>query len=105
MKSTSVAFVVFESENAKSAAVDAAPHRSTRCTLRPVVAEPTEIIWVTWLWTLLLYLPYAFYMASFTYANGDEPGVLLASPQIGVLELGAEAMIRNDGYRGFDNGQ
>ena len=29
------------------------------------------------LWTLLLYLPYAFYMASFTYANGDEPGGIL----------------------------
>ena len=26
------------------------------------------------LWTLLLYMPYAYYMASFTYANGDEPG-------------------------------
>lgn len=35
-------------------------------------------LWLFWLrlWTLLLYLPYAFYMASFTYANGDEPGLL-----------------------------
>ena len=32
------------------------------------------------LWTLLLYLPYAFYMASFTYANGDEPGARESEP-------------------------
>lgn len=103
MKSTSMAFVIFDSENAKSAAVDAVKRSGgilvgrENCTLRPVVAEPTEILWENMaigkgqraanlfqgtllvsgaclLWTLLLYLPYAFYMASFTYANGDEPG-------------------------------
>ena len=67
------------------------------CTLSAVLAEPEEVLWANvaigktqraanlfqgtllvsgacLLWTLLLYLPYAFYMASFTYANGDEPG-------------------------------
>lgn len=51
MKSTSMAFVVFDSENAKSAAVDAVKRSGgilvgrENCTLRPVVAEPTEILW------------------------------------------------------------
>lgn len=26
------------------------------------------------IWTFILYIPYALYMASFSYANGDEPG-------------------------------
>ncbi|CAK9106774.1 unnamed protein product [Durusdinium trenchii] len=103
MKSTPTAFVVFESESAKKAAVDAVKRSGgiligrENCTLSSVLAEPEEILWANLsiskgqraanlfqgtllvsgaclLWTLLLYLPYAFYMASFTYANGDEPG-------------------------------
>ena len=26
------------------------------------------------MWTFILYIPYALYMSSFSYANGDEPG-------------------------------
>lgn len=26
------------------------------------------------IWTFILYIPYALYMSSFSYANGDEPG-------------------------------
>jgi len=121
LKSAPVAFIVFSSEAGRDRGVDAVAEagieiNGTRCSLCAGTNEPTEILWENLnvtnnvrkrnlmggtllvvgacvLWTLLLYLPYAYYMASFTYARGDEPGhfsegifiTLVVGSQIGLF--------------------
>jgi len=118
LESTPVAFVVFKTEWGR----DLAMHTKILqiggydCTLKQAEHEPLEVLWknlttskeqrrakevkgtllvlaACLLWTALLYLPYAHYMASFSYANGDEPGPvsegifisLVVGSQIGIF--------------------
>jgi len=102
MESTDTAFVVFESKGCRDRAVGAARKREieldgAQVVLQAVGHEPESVLWeefgvtevdhaarmvkavvitfsTSLAWTVLLYLPYAHYMASFSYANGDEPG-------------------------------
>jgi hypothetical protein len=101
MQATERAFVVFETEQGRDRALaassDGIPFNGSTIELQNIVHEPEECIWEEFgvsdgehfkrmlksylitigtavVWTVLLYLPYARYMASFSYANGDEPG-------------------------------
>jgi hypothetical protein len=64
------------------------------------------------LWTIVLYLPYAHYMGSFSYANHDEPGemaeilfvCLVVLAQIGLF-VAANQVSENAGYKYEDSKQ
>jgi len=121
MDSCPVAFVVFKLEAGRDRAIEAVANSGLEingsvCTLEAGSAEPKEVLWENLAvansqrtmkvvkgallvlgscaaWTVFLYLPYAFYMASFTYARGDEPGefsegifiTLVVGSQIGLF--------------------
>jgi len=113
MESCPVAFVVFRSEAGRDRAIDAVADsgveiNGAKCSLEAGSAEPREILWENLhvtaaertmkvvkgalivlgacaMWTVLLYLPYASYMASFTYARGDEPGPFSEGIFIGLV--------------------
>jgi len=61
-------------------------------------------------WTVMMYLPYARFMASFSYANGDEPGfweetffsVLVVAGNLSIAIV-ALLLIKGAGYRFFDD--
>jgi len=102
LNTASMAFVVFDKESARDKAVDwlqgtGIKIDSANCTLEECSYEPREVMWgnlsvtpnsrkgllfsgtllvfgACLAWTVILYLPYAFYMSSFSYAHGDEPG-------------------------------
>jgi len=109
LKSTDTAFVIFNSEVGRDSAVEFVKNRGghitvcgKECSLQICQREPREVNWENFAvtkserfnysmkgilavlggcfaWTVLLYLPYAYYVASFSYANGDEPGILSSS--------------------------
>jgi len=102
LESAHVAFVIFDTEQGRDQAVEAVEEtgitvKGATCRLKECCYEPSEVVWsnlsvtsherhgqlvsgtvlvmaACLAWTILLYLPYAHYMASFSYANGDEPG-------------------------------
>jgi len=102
LNTASMAFVIFDKESARDMAVEwlqgtGIKIHSASCTLEECSYEPREVMWGNLSvtpgerkgmlfrgtlfvfgaclgWTFILYLPYAFYMSSFSYANGDEPG-------------------------------
>mmetsp|Transcript_83193 Transcript_83193/g.146958 ORF Transcript_83193/g.146958 Transcript_83193/m.146958 type:complete len:918 (+) Transcript_83193:78-2831(+) len=112
MQSADSAYVVFPSQEARSQAVAAASGGvnvdGTMCKLLPSLYAPEGLFWFNmqvtpalrrgrmatstlWLvlsccaWTVLLYIPYAMYMSSFSYANGDEPGEFSEGLFIGLV--------------------
>ncbi|CAJ1341936.1 unnamed protein product [Effrenium voratum] len=116
METAPVSYVIFMTEGARDKAVEAAQAgvkvQDVVCTLRPETYEPEALFWhnlhvtpegrggkymsasvnillVCLAWTVLLYLPYAHYMATFSYANGDEPSFLAESVFIGLV-VGAQ---------------
>mmetsp|Transcript_93579 Transcript_93579/g.180454 ORF Transcript_93579/g.180454 Transcript_93579/m.180454 type:complete len:985 (+) Transcript_93579:62-3016(+) len=108
-----IAFVVFKTEKGADKALKAVEGTGIEingavCTLEECLQEPPEIIWdnlcvtdaarspllvrgtlvvtaACLAWTIILYLPYAHYMASFSYANGDEPGMFSEGLFIGLV--------------------
>jgi len=129
LETTSTAYVVFASQQGRDKALETAKASGIQvngaaCTLRSDCYAPEGIMWANFhiteaqrggrlftasvnlllactAWTVLLYIPYAYYMASFSYANGDEPGefsegifvCLVVASQIGlfvVSSLGAK---------------
>jgi len=107
MKTSDVCFAVFETEEARDAAVELAKSKRGFMWEKNVVrlevkaCEPGTILWhgqslgsrtgqrtrkMIWgwifvilclaLWSCLFYLPYAYYVTAFTYANGDEPSAV-----------------------------
>lgn len=102
MKTTECAFAVFHNEDSRDRALEKAKSRAIALGdsgffLEPELHEPESCCWqdfavteaqLFWrvfrgcfymlmalvLWTVVLYIPYAHYMASFSFANGDEPG-------------------------------
>lgn len=105
MVSTDSAFVVFDSEAARNAAVawvrdrDGIMFEGRRLTLQREVCEPNTVQWDSFhvssavftfrillgvvcillalvVWVLVFYLPYAYYASTFSYSHGEEPGIL-----------------------------
>jgi len=113
METCSTAFVVFSHEDDRDRAVQAVKDKGieicgTRCTLKSSTVEPEEIMWQHFhvtaaqrkfkllrafmlvlgacvLWTVMMYLPYAMYMVSFTYQQGDAPGYVAEYLFIGLV--------------------
>jgi len=64
------------------------------------------------IWTVVLYIPYALYMASFSFANGDEPGkfsesifiALVVGSQIGLFVVSSMGA-KNAKFRSEDEAQ
>jgi hypothetical protein len=134
MESCPVAFVIFKYEAGRDRAIDAVATSGVEingsiCSLEAGTVEPREILWENLavtpadrtmkvvkgvflvlgacaLWTFLLYLPYAFYMSSFSYARGDEPGhfsegifvALVVGSQIGLF-VASSIAAKNAQYR------
>jgi hypothetical protein len=46
--------------------------------MKRLVAGFWAVLWALTLWCCVIYLPYAYYLTSFSYANGDEPGALIS---------------------------
>jgi len=122
-----MAFVVFDTEKGRDEAVKAIKEtgiqiKGVLCTLETCRHEPAEVLWgnlcvtddsrspllvrgtvlviaACQAWTFVLYLPYAYYMASFTYEHGNEPGMfsetvficLVVGSQLGVFIASATA--------------
>jgi len=107
MKTSDAAFAVFETEEARDAAVELSTARGgfmydkNIVRLETKACEPGTVRWYGLslgtrtrrrsmrmlmgcgimlvglaLWCLIFYLPYAYYVSSFTYANGNEPGMV-----------------------------
>ncbi|CAK9035733.1 unnamed protein product [Durusdinium trenchii] len=102
MSTSSCAFVVFPSQEAQAKAIAAVKTSGVAvdqkaCKLTPCRYAPEGLFWHNMgvtpeqrtrrimlallalavsctIWTFILYIPYALYMSSFSYANGDEPG-------------------------------
>lgn len=102
MFSTACAFVIFKNQEAQQKAIKAVATSGVAvdhvaCKLSPCKYAPEGLFWHNMgvtpqqrtgkigmalvglavscaVWTFLLYIPYALYMSSFSYANGDEPG-------------------------------
>eukprot|EP00931_Biecheleriopsis_adriatica_P023960 TRINITY_DN15023_c0_g1_i1.p1 TRINITY_DN15023_c0_g1~~TRINITY_DN15023_c0_g1_i1.p1 ORF type:complete len:948 (+),score=182.05 TRINITY_DN15023_c0_g1_i1:86-2929(+) len=117
METGQKSFVIFQTETARNAAVEAVKDtgikiRDATCQLKEEEFEPEAIFWhnlhvtpaeqnakfrsggllvfiAAMAWTVILYLPYAHYMAEFSYANGDEPSFLAESVFIGLV-VGAQ---------------
>lgn len=122
METTNTAYVVFATEGGREKALAAVSNgcqinvKDASCSLRAETYEPEALFWhnvhmtpgarrfkfvltaiemaiACAVWTFLLYLPYAFYMSSFSYAHGDEPGFgsemifvcLIVGSQIGLF--------------------
>mmetsp|Transcript_55062 Transcript_55062/g.98211 ORF Transcript_55062/g.98211 Transcript_55062/m.98211 type:complete len:1005 (+) Transcript_55062:121-3135(+) len=102
MKTAPTSYVIFETEASRDKALKAAAEdggiliNGVMCELRKETFEPESLLWhnlqVTasermghqskgWLlmiitcvvWTVALYLPYAYYVSSYSYIHGDEP--------------------------------
>jgi len=102
LSTTSCAFVIFKNQEAqqkaiKAVAVSGVAVDRVACKLTPCKYAPEGLFWHNMgvtasqrtgkiamailglavacsIWTFILYIPYALYMSSFSYANGDEPG-------------------------------
>lgn len=102
LESTEYAWVVFETEEGRDAAIEsckdgALKYKDATLSMMLEENEPQGIVWehagvsegqlqgnlvkaVFWMavtvaiWVAALYLPYEMWMTSFSYANGDEPG-------------------------------
>eukprot|EP00441_Pelagodinium_beii_P015297 CAMPEP_0197655374 /NCGR_PEP_ID=MMETSP1338-20131121/39413_1 /TAXON_ID=43686 ORGANISM="Pelagodinium beii, Strain RCC1491" /NCGR_SAMPLE_ID=MMETSP1338 /ASSEMBLY_ACC=CAM_ASM_000754 /LENGTH=918 /DNA_ID=CAMNT_0043231009 /DNA_START=31 /DNA_END=2787 /DNA_ORIENTATION=+ len=112
MQTAHSAYVVFPSQEARSQALAAAAGGvnvdGTVCKLLPSSYAPEGLFWQNMhvtpemrrssyamstlnlllsccAWTVLLYMPYAMYMSSFSYANGDEPGEFSEGLFIGLV--------------------
>jgi len=114
MESADSAYVVFPSQEARVQAIAAATAAggvqvdSTKAKLVPTPYAPEGLFWhnmqvtpaqrsgrmamstlylilACCVWTFLLYIPYAMYMGSFSYANGDEPGEFSEGLFIGLV--------------------
>jgi len=103
MENTAIAYVVFHTKLSRDRAVEAARRGSIailgrQCQLKAVQHEPAEVLWenhhaspsqrrtelliggllvvgACLAWAVFLYLPFAHYVNSFSYANGDAPGL------------------------------
>jgi len=148
LETTELAFVVFETEDARDKAVQAGGASGPRLIPMPTTEkpdggffleeekhEPESCCWehfniheseiavnvgkgVLWMtvslvaWTGLLYMPYAHYMGSFSFANGDEPGEmsegifvgLVVAAQIGLFVVASMAS-HNAGFSFEDDKQ
>jgi len=122
LETTSTAFVVFRDQASREEALKAAVAKGgvqvngQTCPMETCCYAPEGLFWENFhvstqvrgwkialstmallasccAWTFLLYIPYALYMASFSFANGDEPGefsesifiVLVVGSQIGLF--------------------
>jgi len=122
MRSCGTAFAVFESEEARDQAVKKAMKtggmcfRNTVVTMRQAQNEPDSVIWtnfkdqhLVWrilrcvvgvstifvalaLWTLLFYLPYAYYAMSFNYGQGQWPGMMEETTFVMIIVCGNAVM-------------
>jgi len=107
LETTDRAFVVFETAGSRNRALESTNESgiamgSASLQVEAVHHEPESVLWeefsvsetvhaarmakayvltfsTSLAWTVLLYLPYARYMASFSYANGDEPSHMAES--------------------------
>jgi hypothetical protein len=132
------AFVVFETEEGRDRALESgAPltmpdGKSLSLVCIESQADPETVLWkeygispeerparlfkgCCWMamaligWTVILYIPYAHYMSSFTYSNGDEPSffaentfiILVFGAQFGLFIL-AQRVAGYVGYRTLD---
>lgn len=137
MQATERAFVVFETEHGRDRALQASsegiPFKDSTIELQNIIHEPEEVIWEEFgvsegehfsrmvkayfittatavVWTVLLYLPYAKYMASFSYANGDEPGPIAETLFVCLVVAGnlcicvaAAVCVKSAGFRFVDD--
>ena len=114
LQSSPTAVVVFRTETARDAALEkckSIPFREATLTLKPLVTEPLGIQWENMsipqklrrerlfasikmialagaAWAVCIYLPYAFYAASFSYSNGDKPSALMNMSLTLIVVLG-----------------
>ena len=114
LQSSPTAVVVFRTETARDAALEkckSIPFREATLTLKPLVTEPLGILWENMsipnklrrerlfasikmivlagaAWAVCIYLPYAFYAASFSYSNGDKPSALMNMSLALIVVLG-----------------
>ncbi|CAE7407419.1 MCA1, partial [Symbiodinium sp. CCMP2456] len=114
LQSSPTAVVVFRTETARDAALEkckSIPFREATLTLKPLVTEPLGILWENMsipnklrrerlfasikmialagaAWAVCIYLPYAFYAASFSYSNGDKPSALMNMSLTLIVVLG-----------------
>mmetsp|Transcript_145866 Transcript_145866/g.254470 ORF Transcript_145866/g.254470 Transcript_145866/m.254470 type:complete len:1035 (-) Transcript_145866:122-3226(-) len=111
LKSSDYAFVVFETEASRDAAVTKTRESGgilyeggKRLSLSKMTCEPDTVIWTNFVhgsdwqarlvrlalgvlliiaallvWALCIYLPYAYYVCSFSYARGESPGLFASS--------------------------
>lgn len=113
LRSTDTAFVIFLTLEARNSALKRMKQTGIKingkmCTLKECPHAPREIQWENFhvnkgerqamflngvlmvigacvCWTAVLYMPYAYYMASFSYAHGDEPGSYSIGVFIGLV--------------------
>eukprot|EP00933_Yihiella_yeosuensis_P051491 TRINITY_DN4943_c0_g2_i1.p1 TRINITY_DN4943_c0_g2~~TRINITY_DN4943_c0_g2_i1.p1 ORF type:complete len:964 (-),score=183.11 TRINITY_DN4943_c0_g2_i1:158-3049(-) len=103
LESTSSALVVFNTQEARDRAVATSQNgiqiHGAMCSLKIETYEPEAVHWENFsvskgaklrnvvgsyvlllvsciVWSICLFYPYAIYMSSFSYANGDKPGML-----------------------------
>jgi hypothetical protein len=140
LETTECAFAVFHDEDSRDRALACVKDKPIALGdngffLEPEIHEPESCCWqefavseeklccnLCWgvvymflslaAWTLILYAPYAHYMASFSFANGDEPGemsemlfvTLVVGAQFGLF-IAANMISHHAGYRFEDEKQ
>jgi hypothetical protein len=140
LETTSTAFVVFPSQKKRKEAFEAAKNagitvNNVTCSVSESNFAPESLFWqnfhvttaerswkmvISWfmlfvaccIWTVVLYIPYALYMASFSFANGDEPGkfsesifiALVVGSQIGLFVVSSMGA-KNAKFRSEDETQ
>mmetsp|Transcript_45031 Transcript_45031/g.96094 ORF Transcript_45031/g.96094 Transcript_45031/m.96094 type:complete len:1018 (-) Transcript_45031:216-3269(-) len=121
MKTCDTAFVVFETEMARNDAVEEArktggvEFKGSRCSLHEAHCEPDTLRWnfcansmqlkikrvcigiacillALAVWVVLFYLPYAYFVMSFDYAYGQEPGIVSSLTFSMIVVLGNALM-------------
>mmetsp|Transcript_94265 Transcript_94265/g.224431 ORF Transcript_94265/g.224431 Transcript_94265/m.224431 type:complete len:955 (+) Transcript_94265:115-2979(+) len=117
LETAPTSYVIFMKEDSRDKAIEAVKDtgikiKDATCSLRAETYEPEALFWhnlhitpaqrsgrfvgasvqiflVCMAWTVVLYLPYAHYMAAFSYANGDEPSPVAESVFVGLV-VGAQ---------------
>jgi len=140
LETTSTAFVVFPTQITRDQALEKASASGVQvdgvaCSISEYNFAPEGLLWenfhvtaaersgkmvMSWgmlfvaccIWTVVLYIPYASYMSSFSFANGDEPGkfsesifiALVVGSQIGLFVVSSMGA-KNAKFRSEDEMQ
>jgi len=117
--SSTKAFVVFETEDARDKAVEAETFevRGKTCTMNAILNEPDTVNWQNFghdstqeqvtkiiggfgiiglacaAWGVVFYSPYAYYVMTFDYSNGRQPGFMLGFSFSMIVVVGNQIMI------------